>query len=145
MLDLERQLLAVHPPVSIKEQFPCQTQPIARKSLNMDIRMGKLRDSGVHEHIQNWTDQCRTLAGGFPMVVKKHQVPQEDFLFVGVLVECAPGQVLSLGYMAEFSDPGSGFRTLFLKNFGTQLSFDMMTLGVSTKEEDLKSAGGFLQ
>jgi hypothetical protein len=147
LLYLEKELVAAFPPVSIKKRWPCQIPPTCRKSFNMALENGKKRDSGVREHMQNWTDQCRTLAGEYRLVIKKQQAfaDHDDFSFVGVLAETAPqGQgLMSLGYVAEFLE--GKVRTLVLKNFGTQLSFDMMTLGVSTKENDIKSAGGSLR
>jgi hypothetical protein len=94
---------------------------------------GKNRDSRVREHMQNWTDQCRTLAGEYRLVIKKQQAfaDHDDFSFVAVLAETAPqGQgLMSLGYVAEFLEGKVRISTLVLKIFGTQLSFDMLTLG----------------
>ncbi|KAJ3092236.1 hypothetical protein HK102_009550 [Quaeritorhiza haematococci] len=142
--EMHHRFSASHRPL---ELLICQPDAKAKISLKTYMKHNQIFAS-QREFIQNWMDQCRSLATSEPVVIHEtHTVKDGRVTFFGVVDErLGPGRnALALGYLAELvcEKRKTPLRT-YIGNFGTTLTQYMMIIGKSNKRGvDTGSAGYF--
>lgn len=135
---LDIHLCIEYPPVALRQTKPAQEVPVFYKSFNMLKEYASHLKSGIREQIQNWYDQCIVMSPSSTPVGLNSQ-EANGVTFQAVVGEIQ-GQKRALGFVAQFLD-SQGRRVVILKNYGTQLSPDQMSLGMTTKTDNDKLAG----
>ncbi|KNC97724.1 uncharacterized protein SPPG_07186 [Spizellomyces punctatus DAOM BR117] len=125
----------------------CTPDQDPRKDLNIHRTYHETSTSFTtqREFLQNWIDQCRSLARGEPaFVATECRVGNVGKVrFFGV---CDKTTLLALGYVCELilTDPkGEAAVRTYFTNYGTVLKRHMMAMGKSSKRNDTRSAGYF--
>ena len=134
---LEAEWCKTYPPVELSHPKLAQQRTIFLKSFNMLKEYASHINSGIREHMQNWYDQCKVLCpAGATLNVLEPPAAPPNLSFLAVT-----GGQKTLGFVAQYSDNSVASRVVVFKNYGTQLSTDQMSLGMTTKREDNTLAG----
>ena len=146
---LESELLQRFPAATpTVHNVPLQTEWTVDKSFNMTPDYCWHKQASVKEHVQNWYDQCKTVAVHQKYQTKSLAWPPMQHAagtikFLAILDESKNPELPSyaLGYVAVIRETSST-RSVVFKNFATALTIDMMSLGCSSKRDVDELAGG---
>ena len=109
-----------------------QQNPIT-KQLNLTREYESARQPATNEQVQNWIDQISTQKpGSAQLATERHQLEDWDVYLIG---QHASSTVY--GYAAESQSAG----VLVLRNYGTTMDLDSMSLGCSNSRSQEAAVG----
>ena len=121
------------------------------KAFNMSASYATSFGSGAREQSQNWMDQCRvTVPDRQPRVHQRESavlstIAQQhhgisDAKSYAALNDGSSGAIRLLGVIVDCTD-AAGHQLLVLKNYGAQMTLDILILGESSTRNDTALAG----
>lgn len=107
------------------------------KNLNLTRDYMSYRQPCAKEHAQNWIDQIAEQAGSRPATAWPQNLQVSTWTVRIIGAPGPPGSGTMFGWVAEKQQP----RSLVLTNYGSVMSLDSMSLGVSTARGNASAAG----